>query len=223
LERFMPKIDIYNPDKKKVGEIELADAVFGTEVREHLLYAAVRYQRAKARAGTHKSKQRSDVRGGGRKPWRQKGTGRARQGSIRSPQWRGGGTVFGPVVRSHAMKLNKQVRSAALCSALSRRVAEKAVLVLDDLVLPEIKTRQITEFMKRFELGDMLLVTTSGGPADTNLERSARNLGSVTLIRPEGVNVYDVLLHKNLVLTRSAVEHLTARLGAVTSRLGGAE
>src|SRR5688572_3395712 len=208
----MPKIDIYNPDKKKVGELELADAVFGTEVREHLLYAAVRYQRAKARAGTHKSKQRSDVRGGGRKPWRQKGTGRARQGHSRSPHWRGGGTVFGPVVRSHAMKLNKQVRAAALCSALSRRVEEKAVLVLDDFVLPEIKTRQITEFMKRFELGDMLLLTTPNGE-DINLERSARNLGAVTLLRPEGVNVYDVLLHKHLVLTRSAVDALTTRLG----------
>jgi len=205
----MPKIAIYNPDKKKVGEIELADAVFGAEVREHLLYAAVRYQRAKARAGTHKSKQRSDVRGGGRKPWRQKGTGRARQGSSRSPHWRGGGTVFGPVVRSHAMKLNKQVRAAALRSALSRRVEEKAILVLDDFVLPEIKTRQVTEFMSRFELGDMLLVTTP----DTNLEKSTRNLGAVTVLRPEGVNVYDVLLHKNLVLTKSAVEALTTRLG----------
>jgi large subunit ribosomal protein L4 len=209
----MPKITLYSPDKKEVGEIELADAVFGAEVREHLLYAAVRYQRAKARAGTHKSKQRSDVRGGGRKPWRQKGTGRARQGSIRSPQWRGGGTVFGPVVRSHAMKLNKQVRAAALCSALSRRVEEKALVVLDDFVLPEIKTRQVTEFMKRFELADMLLVTTGGGADAANLERSARNLGAVTLIRPEGVNVYDVLLHKNIVMTRSAVEALTARFG----------
>src|SRR5688572_12786240 len=133
----MPKIDIYNPDKKKVGELELADAVFGTEIREHLLYAAVRYQRAKARAGTHQSKRRSDVRGGGRKPWKQKGTGRARQGSTRSPQWRGGGTVFGPVVRSHATKLNKQVRAAALRSALTRRVQEGALVVLDDFALPE--------------------------------------------------------------------------------------
>jgi large subunit ribosomal protein L4 len=219
----MPKVVVYNPDKKKVDELELADAVFGCEVREHLLYAAVRYQRAKARAGTHKSKQRSDVRGGGRKPWRQKGTGRARQGSTRSPHWRGGGTVFGPVVRSHAMKLNKQVRTAALCSALSRRVEEKALVVLDDFVLPEIKTRQVTEFMKRFELGDMLLVAN----ADTNLERSARNLGAVTLIKPEGVNVYDVLLHKNVVMTRSAVEALTARLAAGAARadggLGGAQ
>jgi large subunit ribosomal protein L4 len=201
----MPKVDIYNPGREKVGEIELADAVFGAEVREHLLYAAVRYQRAKARAGTHKSKQRADVRGGGRKPWRQKGTGRARQGSTRSPQWRGGGTVFGPVVRSHAMKLNKQVRQAALRSALSRRVEEHAVVILDDFALPEMKTRQVTDFMKRFDLTDMLLVAT----ADENLARSTRNLGSVTVVPPEGVN--DVLLRKTLVLTRSAVEAVTTR------------
>jgi large subunit ribosomal protein L4 len=204
----MPKIDIHNAGGKKVGTLELEDSVFGAEVREHLLYAAVRFQRAKARAGTHKSKPRSEVRGGGRKPWKQKGTGRARQGSTRSPQWSGGGTVFGPVVRSHATKLNKQVRAAALRGALSKRVGEKAVVVLDDLALPEIKTRQVTDLMKRFELADMLLVTN----VDPNLEKSARNLGGVTVLAPEGVNVYDVLLRKHLVLTRSAVDTLTARL-----------
>jgi len=204
----MPKIDIHNAGGKKVGTLELADAVFGAEVREHLLYAAVRFQRGKARAGTHKSKQRSEVRGGGRKPWKQKGTGRARQGSTRSPQWSGGGTVFGPVVRSHATKLNKQVRAAALRGALSRRVAEKAVVVLDDFTLAAIKTRQMTDFMKKFELADMLLVTA----VDPNLEKSARNLEAVTVIAPEGLNVYDVLLRKNLVLTRAAVETVTSRL-----------
>jgi large subunit ribosomal protein L4 len=204
----MPKIDIHNAGGKKVGTLDLEESVFGAEVREHLLYAAVRFQRAKARAGTHQSKRRSDVRGGGRKPWKQKGTGRARQGSTRAPHWSGGGTVFGPLVRSHATKLNKQVRAAALRGALSKRVGEKAVLVLDDFALSEIKTRQVTDFMKRFELADMLLVTTP----DPNLEKSARNLGGVTVIAPEGVNVYDVLLRKNLVLTRAAVDTITARL-----------
>ncbi len=202
------KIDIHNAGGKKVGSLELADAVFGADVREHLLYAAVRFQRNKARAGTHQSKRRSDVRGGGRKPWKQKGTGRARQGSTRAPHWAGGGTVFGPLVRSHASKLNKQVRAAALRGALSRRVAEKAVVVLDEFSLGEIKTRQVTDFMKKFELADMLLVAT----VDPNLEKSARNLEAVTVIGPEGLNVYDVLLRKNLVLTRAAVESVTARL-----------
>jgi large subunit ribosomal protein L4 len=204
----MPKIDIHNAGGKKVGTLELDDAVFGAEVREHLLYAAVRFQRNKARAGTHFSKRRSDVRGGGRKPWKQKGTGRARQGSIRAPHWAGGGTVFGPLPRSHASKLNKQVRAAALRSALSRRVAEKAVVVLDELTLAEIKTRQITDFVKAFDLADTLIVA----PLDPNLEKSARNLQTVTVIAPEGLNVYDVLNHKNLVLTRAAVESVTSRL-----------
>src|SRR5690242_6026196 len=124
------KIDIFNLSHETVGSVDLDDAVFGCEVREHLLYAAVRYQRAKARAGTHKAKERAEVRGGGRKPWRQKGTGRARQGHTRSPQWRGGGVVFGPRVRSHAFKLNKKVRALALKSAISRRVQENALFVL---------------------------------------------------------------------------------------------
>lgn len=204
----MPKIDIYNPSRKKVGELELDDAVFGSEVREHLLYAAVRYQRSKARAGTHATKERSAVSGGGRKPWRQKGTGRARQGSTRSPQWRGGGVVFGPRVRSHAFKLNKRVRTLALCSALSRRVQENAVVVLDGFELDAIKTRQVVDFMSRFELGDMLLVAGR----DEKLERSARNIPSVTLLPPEGLNVFDVLKRRNLVLTKAAVEAVTARL-----------
>lgn len=204
----MATIDVYNPNRDKVGEIDLADAVFGAEVREHLLYAAVRYQRAKARAGTHKAKERAEVRGGGRKPWRQKGTGRARQGSIRSPQWRGGGVVFGPRVRSHGFKLNKKVLRSALVSALSRRAAESSVVVLEDWELPEIRTRHVVDFMQRFELSDMLLVAQR----DEKLERSARNLQAVTMLPPEGLNVYDVLHRNNLVMTRAAVDAVTARL-----------
>lgn len=205
----MPTVDVYNVNREKVGSFDLSDAVFGAEVKEHLLYAAVRYQRAAARQGTHKVKERAEVRGGGRKPWRQKGTGRARQGSIRSPQWRGGGVVFGPRVRSHAFKLNKKVRKAALCSALSRRAGEARIVVLDALSFDAPKTKQVAELMKRFELTDMLLVTNP----DENVSRSARNLQDVTVLPPAGVNVYDVLNRSVVVVTQDAAAALVARLG----------
>lgn len=205
----MPTVDVYNLNREKVGSADLSDAVFGAEVKEHLLYAAVRFQRAAARQGTHKAKERAEVRGGGKKPWRQKGTGRARQGSTRSPQWRGGGVVFGPRARSHAHKLNKKVRKAALCSALSRRCEESRIVVLDSLAFDEPKTRQITELMGRFELGDMLLVAN----ADENITKSARNVPAVTVLPPEGVNVYDVLRRSVIVVTKDAADALGARLG----------
>jgi large subunit ribosomal protein L4 len=204
------KIDVFDTNRQKVGDLDLDDAVFGAEVKDHLLYAAVRYQRAKARAGTHQSKRRSDVRGGGKKPWRQKGTGRARQGSTRAPHWRGGGTVFGPVVRDHGFKLNKAVRKTALRSAISRRVQEKALVVLDAFELGAPKTKVVAEFMSRFELADMVLVA----PRNETLEKSARNLPTVTLLPPEGLNVYDVLRRRNLVLTRAAVDAVVSRLRA---------
>jgi large subunit ribosomal protein L4 len=204
------KIDVFDTNHQKVGEIDLDDAVFGGEVEDHLLYAAVRYQRAKARAGTHQTKRRSDVRGGGKKPWRQKGTGRARQGSIRAPHWRGGGTVFGPLTRSHAFKLNKKVRQSALRSALSRRVQDKALVVLESFELEAPKTRQVVDFMARFDMTDMVLVA----PRNETLEKSARNLQSVTLLPPDGLNVYDVLRRRHLVLTRAAVESVVNRLRA---------
>ncbi|MEN0066338.1 MAG: 50S ribosomal protein L4 [Myxococcota bacterium] len=206
----MATIDMFNTERSKVGEIDLNDRVFGAEVREHLLYAAVRYQRAKRRSGTHKAKERAEVRGGGRKPWRQKGTGRARQGSTRSPQWRGGGVVFGPRVRSHAFKLNRKVRRLALISALSRRCAESSVVVLDKFELEQIKTRHVADFRKRFELETTLIVA----PRDEVLYKSARNLPGVTVLPPEGVNVYDILRHKSLVMTKDAVDAITARLTA---------
>lgn len=205
----MPKLPIYNQNREKVGDIELAEAVFGTTVREHLLYAAVRFQRAKARSGTHSTKQRAEVSGGGRKPWKQKGTGRARQGSTRSPQWRGGGVVFGPRPRSHAFKLNKRVRRLALCSALSRRVAENALVVVDDFQLAEMKTRLVGDFMTRFELKNMTLVLST---ADERVSRAARNLKSVTVLPSIGLNVYDVLRHGTVVVTRQAIDTLTQRL-----------
>lgn len=206
----MPKVPVFNSNHDQVGDIDLDDSVFGAEVRDHLLYAAVRYQRAKARSGSHHTKQRAEVSGGGRKPWRQKGTGRARQGSTRSPHWKGGGVVFGPRVRSHAFKLNKKVRALALVSALSRRVAENACVVVDDFTLTETKTKRVVEFMERFAIADMTLVT---GSVDSSVDLAARNLKSVTVLPTDGINVYDVLRRRNLVLTRQAVEGLTTRLG----------
>lgn len=206
----MATLDVFNMAKKQVGTVDLPDAVFGCEVKEHLLYAAVRYQRAKARAGTHKVKERAEVRGGGRKPWKQKGTGRARQGTIRAPQWRGGGIVFGPRVRSHAIKLNKKMRQQALCSALSRRAQESSVAVLEGIELKDAKTKEIAELMSRFGWKDMLLVLAE---PDEVVTRCARNLPTVTVLPTDGVNVYDVLLRSNLVMTRDAVDALSKRLG----------
>jgi large subunit ribosomal protein L4 len=165
---------------------------------------------AKRRQGTHKVKERAEVRGGGKKPYKQKGTGRARQGTTRAPQWRGGGVVFGPRPRSHEFKLNKKVRRSALCSALSKRALDNAITVIDEIALAEAKTKQVVDLLARFELGDTLIVL---GSDNKNLALSARNLPNVTVLSAEGVNVYDVLLRSNLVLTRDAVSALTTRLG----------
>lgn len=204
------KIDVFDTNRQKVGDVDLDDAVYGVEVREHLLYAAVRYQQAKARSGTHKAKERAEVRGGGRKPWRQKGTGRARQGSTRAPHWRGGGVVFGPVVRSHAFKLNKRVRQLALQSAIVRRIQDKSLVVLDDFPCDAPKTKVVAAFMRRFEIADMVLVA---GRSEA-LAKSARNVPTVTLLPAEGLNVYDVLRRKNLVVTKAALAAVTDRLRA---------
>ncbi len=206
----MPTVEVYNSQNEEVGKVDLDDAVFGCDVKEHLLYAAVRYQRAKARAGTHKVKERAEVSGGGRKPWRQKGTGRARQGSTRSPQWRGGGVVFGPRNRSHAFKLNKKVRRAALRSALSRRVGEGAVSILDAVTLEAPRTREFVALMSRFGWKDLLLVVPEH---DDAVDRSSRNIPNVTVVPVGGVNVYDVLRRSHLVMTVGAAEALAARLG----------
>lgn len=206
----MAKIDVYSTDRKKVGKLDLNDSVFGVEVKENLLFAAVRYQLAKKRAGNHKTKSRSEVRGGGAKPFRQKGTGRARQGTIRAPQWRGGGIVHGPLPRSHAFKLNRKVRAAALRCALSRRAEEKALVILDEISFSEIKTKQVVQLLKTFELSDALFVLD--GENDV-FARSARNLQEVTVLEKGGVNVLDVLRRRNLVMTKAAAEALSTRLG----------
>ncbi len=206
----MPVVDLYNTKREKVGTFELDDAVFGAEVKEHLFHAVVRYQLAKRRAGTHSTKSRSEVSGGGRKPWRQKGTGRARQGTRRAAQWRGGGIVHGPIPRSHAHKLPKKVRRAALRSALSRRLGEDALTLFDGFELPEAKTRRFAEVMKTFGYKSLLLVIEG---RDEAVMRSARNIPGVTVLPVEGLNVYDVLRHENLAMTAEAARRVTERLG----------
>ena len=206
----MPKVDIVNLDKKSVGSVELDEAVFGVEVKEHLFHTAVRYQLAKRRAGTHQVKERADVRGGGRKPYRQKGTGRARAGTRNAPQWRGGGVVHGPRTRSHAHGMPKKVRKAALKSALSRRCEEQNLTVFDAFELTEIKTKHVQKVLDTFGFQDLLLVLSE---KNDSVWRSARNIPGVTVLPVEGLNVYDVLKHQNLALTREAVDKVTERLG----------
>lgn len=206
----MPTLNVYNTAREAIGTIDLDESVFGAEVRPHLFHAAVRYQLAKRRAGTHASKTRAQVSGGGKKPFKQKGTGRARQGTTRAPHWRGGGVVHGPHPRSHAHDLPKKVRAAALRSALSRRVEDNALTVFDRFELPEVKTRAFARVMGTFEFSDLLLVLEA---KDEAVLRSARNIPGVTVLPVEGLNVYDVLRHRNLALTRNAVAGVIARLG----------
>lgn len=205
----MSTVKVYNQRKEEVGTLELDDAVFGVEIKPHLLHLVVRKQLAARRAGTHAVKGRSDVSGGGRKPYKQKGTGRARQGSTRSPQFRGGGVVFGPEPRNHDFKVNKKTMASALCSALSARAGEGALTVLDALELDAPRTKDFKAFLGTFEFSDALVVVE----ASEAVKLSARNLQNVTLLPPVGVNVYDVLRRKNLVLTTDAVAAITARLG----------
>jgi large subunit ribosomal protein L4 len=206
----MATINVYDTTGNKVSRMKLDDGIFKAEVKEHLLHAVVLYQLAKRRAGTHKVKNRSDVSGGGRKPWKQKGTGRARAGTIRAAQFRGGGVVFGPHPRDHSFKLNRKERATALKSALSRRVSEKKLVVLDDLQIDAPKTRTMVDLMAQFKLDDMLLVLPE---RDENIVRSSQNIQSITVLPCEGVNVYDVLRRKSLVMTKGAVKALVARLG----------
>ncbi|MCA1057142.1 50S ribosomal protein L4 [Rossellomorea aquimaris] len=200
----MPKVALFNQTGSKVGDIELNDSVFGIEPNKHVLFEAVLMQRASLRQGTHKVKNRSEVRGGGRKPWRQKGTGRARQGSIRSPQWRGGGTVFGPVPRSYSYKLPKKVRRLAIKSALSSKVVEENILVLEALSFDAPKTKEFANVLKGLSLNAKTLVVTDG--VDENVALSARNIPGVTVVPADGISVLDVLGHDKLVMTKSAVE-----------------
>jgi large subunit ribosomal protein L4 len=210
----MAKLDVVTMANQKAGRVELDPVVFEAPVRPHLFQAEVRRQLARRQRGTHSSKNRSAVSGGGVKPWRQKGTGRARQGSIRSPQWEGGGVVFGPVPRSHEHSLPRKVRRAALRGALTLRAREGALTVVDALEVPEAKTRRMVEVLAALGLnGDQPVLIVTAGP-EPHLERSVRNLPWVGLVRAEGLNVYDVLRHRRLLATRAALDAIQARLGA---------
>lgn len=205
----MPVLNVYDIEKTKVAEVELSDAVFGADVNEHILHEVVRMQLACRRQGTASTKTRSDVRGGGRKPWRQKGTGRARAGTSRSPIWRGGGTVFGPHPRDYSYKVPKKVRRAALKSALSMKVKEDKVVILKDFPMDEIKTRRFQEVLDRFELGTVLFVLEE---KNTILEKSSRNIKAVKMMRSEGINVYDLLKYDSLVLLEPSVKKIEGAL-----------
>ncbi|MFZ3590853.1 50S ribosomal protein L4 [Bacillus sp. DJP31] len=202
----MPKVALYSQTGSTVGEIELNDSVFGIEPNENVLFDAVIMQRASLRQGSHKVKNRSEVRGGGRKPWRQKGTGRARQGSIRSPQWRGGGIVFGPTPRSYSFKLPKKVRRLAIKSALSTKVLEENVLVLENLTLAAPRTKEMVVVLKSLNVEKKALVVT--GDLNEAVVLSARNIPGITVVTADGINVLDVLNHEKLLMTKAAVEKI---------------
>jgi large subunit ribosomal protein L4 len=204
------KCEVTSLESKKVGDIDLSDDVFGVTVRRDILARMVNWQLAKRRAGTHKTKGISDISGTTRKPWKQKGTGHARQGSLRSPQFRGGAVIFGPVVRSHEHGLTKKVRRLALKTALSAKQADGKLVVVDALKSVDGKTRTVVDQLAKLGWGTALMI--DGPEVDTNLQQAIANLPGVDLLPQQGVNVYDILRHDTLVLSRAAVEHLESRL-----------
>ncbi|MBP3474917.1 MAG: 50S ribosomal protein L4 [Lachnospiraceae bacterium] len=198
----MAQVSVYNMEGKEVGKMDLNDAVFGVEINEHLVHMAVVQTLANKRQGTQKAKTRSEVSGGGRKPWRQKGTGHARQGSIRAPQWKGGGVVFAPVPRDYSFKLNKKEKRAALKSVLTSRVQENKLIVVDELKFDEIKTKNFKNVMDNLKVEKAIVVL---GEKDDNVIISARNLPTVSTAVADNINVYDILKGDTLVLTKGAV------------------
>ena len=201
----MAKVSVYNMEGSQVGEIELSDAVFGVKVNEHLVHMAVLQQLANNRQGTQKAKTRSEVSGGGRKPWRQKGTGHARQGSTRAPQWTGGGVVFAPTPRDYSFKLNKKEKQLALKSALTSRVAEEKIFVLDALKMDEVKTKQFQAVLDALKVNKALVVLEEN---DQNVILSARNIPNVKTAQTNTINVYDILKYDTLVITKDAVSKI---------------
>ncbi len=198
----MAKVSVYNMEGKEVETIELNDAIFGVEVNEHLVHMAVIQYLANKRQGTQKAKTRSEVRGGGRKPWRQKGTGHARQGSIRAPQWTGGGVVFAPVPRDYSFKLNKKEKRAALKSALTSRVNENKFVVVDELKLDAPKTKEFAKVMSNLGVDKALVVV---GEGSENVVLSARNIYGIKTASTSTINVYDILKYDTFVVTKDAV------------------
>ena len=207
----MAKVSLFNQTGSSVGEIELNDKVFGIEPNESVLFDAIIAQRASLRQGNHKVKNRSEVAGGGRKPWKQKGTGRARQGSIRSPQWRGGGVVFGPTPRSYSYKLPKKVRRLALLSALSAKVREESIVVLEGLVFDAPKTKDFVKVLSNLSIDKKALFVTAD--LDENVALAARNIPGITVVSATGINVLDLVGHDKVVMTKAAVEKVEEVLG----------
>ena len=199
----MANVSVYNMEGKEVGTMELNDAVFGVEVNEHLVHMAVLQQLANNRQGTQKAKTRSEVSGGGRKPWRQKGTGHARQGSTRAPQWTGGGVVFAPVPRDYSFKMNKKEKRAALKSVLTAKVQENKVVILDELKFDEIKTKAMVNVLNNVKAEKAIVVLKEN---DEKVVLSARNIADVQTSLVNTINVYDILKHTTLVMTKEAVQ-----------------
>ena len=205
----MPTVDVIDKNRKKVDQVDLPDEVFNVEARSDILHQVVRWQLAKKRSGSASTKTRSQVRGGGRKPWRQKGTGRARVGTIRSPLWRGGGIIHGPRPKDYTFKLNKKLRSLGLKMAISDKLKEDQLFVLNDLDLPETKTKLFAEVLTGLNLSRALFVTTE---EDRTAILCSRNIPGVKVIRANGLNVYDILKYDYLVLVRPSVEKIVERL-----------
>ena len=201
----MANVSVYNIEGNEVGTIDLNDAVFGVEVNEHLVHMAVVNQLANNRQGTQKAKTRSEVSGGGRKPWRQKGTGHARQGSTRAPQWTGGGVVFAPVPRDYSFKMNKKEKRAALKSVLTAKVEEKKFIVVDEIKFDEIKTKNFANILKNLDVKKALVVLEDG---NANAELSARNIADVKTAKTNTINVYDILKYNTVIATKAAVANI---------------
>lgn len=206
----MPVVDIIDLKKNKVGEASLSEGVFGVEVKTHLMHEVVKMQLANRRQGTACTKSKGFISGGGRKPWKQKGTGRARAGSTRSPLWRGGGTVFGPTPRDYSHRVPYKVRRYALKSALSQKLQENRLLVVDQLWLDVAKTKQFVTLMHSLQVDNALIIDVD----NRNLQLSARNVPDFKVLRPEGLNVYDLLLYEHVVITRPALENIEKRFSA---------
>lgn len=207
----MSTVNVVNIKNENVGQIELKDDIFNREVKEYLLHDVVRMQRAARRAGNACTKTRVEVSGGGKKPWRQKGTGRARAGSNTSPLWRGGGVAFGPKPRDYSMKINRKVRQQALSMAMSARFQEGNLIVVDDFTMERIKTKDFVGIMNLLEVGNGLIVIDN---AHENLVKSSSNVNGFKVLSAEGLNVYDILLHKKLILVQPVIESLEKRLSA---------
>jgi len=207
----MATLDVYNVNREKISQVEVDDAVFAAEVKEHLFYDVIRMQLNRRRAGTHSTKTRAEVSGGGKKPWKQKGTGRARAGSSRSPIWRGGAIVFGPQPRSYEYRLPASTRRHALASALAQKARDGQLKVVDRIELAQPKTRDLAAMLTGLQVPDSTLVVIA--VRDRNVELAGRNLPRVLVMPVEGINVYDILRHKNLLVSQDALAAIEARLG----------